>query len=201
MNKNDRLYKQKGDTCAISCMMMVLEYYKIIEKANWYDERRLYRIYGSEYMRGTPFSALVFHMAKNGLDVAIYHEDENLFNNNQLGLSSEDFALAMNEYKEYLKLAENKGARILNGININTDMLKKELENGNLVILAGQISGMYHAILLTGYNENLFEVCDPLYNEKQTRTFSEIDEYMNTNIGKWCITVNDKTKEKTNSVS
>ena len=40
MNKKVRPYKQRGDTCAIVCMMMVLEYYKIMEKSggtyeNW----------------------------------------------------------------------------------------------------------------------------------------------------------------------
>lgn len=54
MDKNVRAYKQRGDTCAIVCMM-ILEYYKIISKVNWYDERRLYRIYGSKYMPGHHF--------------------------------------------------------------------------------------------------------------------------------------------------
>ena len=61
MDKNIYPYKQKGDTCAIACMMMVLEYYYIMDKANWYDEKRLYRIYGFKYMTGTPFSALAYH--------------------------------------------------------------------------------------------------------------------------------------------
>ena len=73
MNKNVKPYKQRKDTCAIACMMMVLEYYGVIEKANWYDERRLYRIYGSKYLSGTPFSALAFHLAKNCLKTTIYH--------------------------------------------------------------------------------------------------------------------------------
>lgn len=55
MDKNVRAYKQRGDTCAIVCMMMILGYYKIIPKVNWYDERRLYRIYGSKYMPGHHF--------------------------------------------------------------------------------------------------------------------------------------------------
>lgn len=37
MDKNVRPYKQRGNICAIACMMMVLEYYKVITKANWYD--------------------------------------------------------------------------------------------------------------------------------------------------------------------
>ncbi len=201
MDKNVRPYKQKGDTCAIVCMMMVLEYYKVIEKANWYDERRLYKIYGSKYMSGTPFSALAFHMAKNGLKVTIYHENKDLFENSHNVLSNEDFEFAMNEYKEYLDYAKNKGVKILNGTPINTDVLKRKLQDGNLVILAGEIFGVYHAILLTGYDENGFIVCDPLYKTKQTRTFEEIENFMNTSIGKWFITVNDKTKEKEKLIS
>lgn len=194
MDKNVRPYKQRGNTCAVVCMMMVLEYYKIIEKANWYDERKLYRIYGSKYMSGTPFSALAFHMSKNGLDTTIYHENVSLFNNDKGALSIEDFELAMNEYKEYLKFAERKGTKILSGININTNILKEKLQEDNLIILAGEVFGNYHAILLTGYDESGFKVCDPLYKDKQTRTFNEIENFMNTSIGKWFIAVNDKTR-------
>ena len=201
MEKNVKPYKQRGETCAIVCMMMVLEYYKVIEKINWYDERRLYKIYGSKYMSGTPFSALAFHMAKNGLDTTIYHESQNLFENNHNVLSKENFYLALEEYKEYLEFAKNNGAKISNGILVNTDILKQKLQQGNLVILAGELSGGYHAILLTGYDKNRFIVCDPLYKTKQTRTFEEIENFMNTSIGKWFITVNDKTKEKENLIS
>jgi len=196
MDKNVRPYKQRGDTCAIVCMMMVLEYYKIIEKANWYDEKRLYKIYGSKYMSGTPFSALAYHLSKNGLDTTIYHADKDLFNNNCKVLSKEDFNLAMNEYKENLNIAEASGTKIVNGIDINVNLLKEKLKEGKIVILAGEVFGGYHAILLTGYDEKGFNVCDPLYKNKQTRTLEEIEMYMNTNIGKWFITVNDKTKEK-----
>lgn len=194
MEKDVRPYKQRGDTCAIVCMMMVLEYYKVIGKVNWHDERRLYKIYGSKYMSGTPFSALAFHMAKNGLDTTIYHESQNLFENNHNVLSKEDFEFTMKEYKEYLGFAKNNGAKISNGISVNTDILKQKLQESNLVILAGELSGGYHAILLTGYDKNGFMVCDPLYKTKQTRTFEEIENFMNTSIGKWFITVNDKTK-------
>ena len=201
MDKDVRPYKQRGDTCAIVCMMMVLEYYKIIPKANWYDERRLYRIYGSKYMSGTPFSALAFYMSKKGLETTICHENQELFKNNQGIIDEIDFNFAMDEYKEYLKYAENNGTKIVNGVNINIDVLKQKLQDGNLVILAGELSGGYHAILLTGYDKNEFKVCDPLYKIKQSRTFDEIEKFMNTSIGKWFISVNDKTKEKENLIN
>ena len=196
MNKNVQPYKQRGDTCAIVCMMMVLEYYKIMDKANWYDERRLYKIYGSKYMNGTPFSALAYHMSKNGLDTTIYHADTNLFNNDCGALNNYDFELAMDEYKENLSIAKKSGTKVINGIDINTELLMEKLQEGNLVILAGEIYGGYHAILLTGYDEKGFIVCDPLYKDKQIRSFDEIEKYMNTSIGKWFITVGNVSKEK-----
>lgn len=196
MDKDVKPYKQRGDTCAVVCMLMVLEYFKIIDKANWYDERRLYKLYGSKYMSGTPFSALAFYMAKNGLNTTIYHENENLFENKHHVLDNENFDSAMKEYKEYLKLAKDKGAKVSNGISINTDMIKQKLQDGNLVILAGELAGVYHAILLTGYDDKGFSLCDPLYKSKQKRSYKEIENFMNTSIGKWFISVNDKSKEK-----
>ena len=192
MNKNVRPYKQRGDTCAIVCMMMVLEYYKIMEKSNWYDERRYHKIYRSQYMAGTPFSALAYHFSKNGLNATIYHSDKYLFNNDKGILDDEIFKCAMEEYKEYLNKAKLKGTKIINGVDISSQLLKEKIGEGNLIILAGEILGRYHAILLCGYQDNCFIVCDPLYKNKQIRTEAEIDRFMNTSIGKWFIEVNDK---------
>lgn len=185
MDKNVRPYKQRGDTCAIVCMMMILGYYKIIPKVNWYDERRLYRIYGSKYMPGTPFSALAFYMAKNGLETTICHENQSLFKNEQTIIDNNEFNLVMDEYKEYLKYAENFDAKVVKVLNITVNALKQKLKDGNLVILTGEIPNGYHAILLTGYDQDKFIVCEPLYKVKQNRTFEEIEKFMNTSIGKW----------------
>ncbi len=189
MDKDIKPYKQKGNTCAIVCMLMTLEYYKVIEKANWYDERRLYRIYGSKYMLGTPFSALAYHLSKNGLDTTIFHSDNNLFNNDKGALSDIDFQFAMQEYNEYLEMAKQCGTKVKKGVEINTFLLKEELQKGNILIVAGSLAGGYHAILLSGYQNDKFIVCDPLYKEKQARTSQQIEKFMNTSIGKWFISV------------
>lgn len=199
MDKNVRPYKQRGDTCAISCMMMVLEYFGVMEKANWYDERRLYRAFKSKYMDGVPFSALCYYFSKNGLNTSIYHSDKELFNNNLNVLDSYDFEHTMDEYKKYLDIAVKKGLTVQNGVDINSDMIKSKLKEGNLVILAGELnSGIYHAILISGYDKNNFYVCDPLYKNKQLKSEDEIEKFMNTLIGKWFISINDNTKEKQN---
>lgn len=60
--------------------------------------------------------------------------------------------------------------------------------------MAGELSDVYHAILLIGYSELGFSVCNPLYKAKQIRTFEEIENFMNTSVGKWFIAVNDMIK-------
>lgn len=196
MEKNVKPYRQRGMTCAISCMLMVLEYYKIIPKADWLYERKYYRAYHSEYMDGTPFSALAWHFAKNGLDTELIHSEKKLFSNESQLLTNECFEDAMIEYKRYLEGATTKGAKIKNGSDISCAMLKEKLENGKMVILAGQAHECLHAILLCGYNENGFVVCDPLFKQKRCMSPSQIDEYMNTPLGKWCVVVGEQSKSK-----
>lgn len=41
MDREIKPYKQKGMTCSIACMLMALEYYKIIPKADWLYEKIL----------------------------------------------------------------------------------------------------------------------------------------------------------------
>lgn len=196
MDKNVKVYRQRGDTCAIACMMMALEYYNIMEKANWYDEKRFYKIYGSRYIEGTPFAALAYHFSKKGLNTSLYHSDINIFNNNSKNLEDNIFNMAMKEYNQYLERAIKVGANVINGTEINSEVIMKNLISGNIIIAAGEISGIYHAILISGYEDDKFIVCDPLYKNKRIITKEELDNFMNTSIGKWFISVNDNKKEK-----
>ncbi len=73
MEKKIKPYKQRGDTCTIACMLMVLEYYHIIPKANGIYERKYNRAYHSHYLTGTPLSAIAWHFSKNDLEVQLIH--------------------------------------------------------------------------------------------------------------------------------
>lgn len=196
MQKNIKPYRQGDDTCAIACMLMALEYYKIIPKANRMYEKKYYKSYRSYYLDGTPFSALAWHFAKNGLETELIHSEEEIFKNTQNMISNNIFEKSMEEYKRFLTSAESKGAKIKNGIDINCELLKRKLEEDKLVILAGQIGDYLHAILLCGYEGEKFVVCDPLVKSKQLKTYSEISSFMNTSIGKWCVTITEKKQNK-----
>ena len=191
MEKDIKLYKQSGNTCAICCMLMALNYYNLIDKINWYDERRLYRIYKSKYIDGVPFSAILYHLVKKNLVVSIYHSENNLFKNNKV-FDDGMFNLLLNEYNEFLNVAIKSGAKVYNGVNINVQLLKEKLLDNNLIILAGKVNDELHSILLSDCYDNKFEVYDPLCNDKKLLSFDEINDFMNTNIGKWFIVINDK---------
>lgn len=173
-------------------MLMVLSYYNVIDKINWYDERRLYRIYKSKYIDGVPFSAILYHLSKNNLYVSIYHSENNLFKNSNV-FNDETFELLLNEYNVFLDNAIKYGAKVYKGVNVNIKLMKEKLSENNLIMLAGKIDNIYHSILLSEYVDNGFIVHDPLDNDKKIMSYNELNNYMNTNIGKWFIIINDKS--------
>lgn len=128
---------------------------------------------------------------KRILVVSIYHSENNLFKNNKV-FSDGIFNLLLNEYNEFLNVAIKSGAKVYNGVNINVQLLKEKLFGNNLIILAGKVNDELHSILLSDCYDNKFEVYDPLYNDKKLLSFNEINDFMNTDIGKWFIVINDK---------
>ena len=59
----------------------------------------IYNIWFKIYV-GTPFSALAFYIAKNGLETTICHENQSLFKNEQTIIDNNESNLVMDEYKE-----------------------------------------------------------------------------------------------------
>ena len=107
MEKEIKRYRQRGNTCAIVCMLMVLEYYDLIPEINKYYEDKYYWIYKSKYMDGTPLSALAWHFAKNGLDTEIVHSNKEIFNNDRGFIDECIYVDLMEEYKMFLNQAKS----------------------------------------------------------------------------------------------
>lgn len=191
MGKNIVPYRQKGDTCAIACMLMILEYYQIIPKANSLLEKKYFKIYKSNYLTGTPLAALAWHFAKNGLKTKIVHSESNYFKNTSKLIAPDLFKAARQEYQEFLTRAKMKGALVLVNVDINANYLQELIENDELIILAGQRNNYLHAILLCGYENAEFIVCDPLSKQKQKMSVAEINDFMDTDLGKWAVIVSN----------
>ena len=186
--KNIKPYKQNGNTCTICCMLMIYQYFNIINKPNKLYEREYYRKYKSKYINGVHYSLVTYQFAKKGLKVKLIHSEKNMFKNNNY-FDNKLFNNLMEEYNSYINAALEEGAELENGTIINVNLLKEYLNNDNLIILAGQVNNILHSILLIGYENNRFIVCDPLFKEIQYRTSNEIELFMNTPIGKWCIII------------
>ena len=71
--------------------------------------------------------------------------------------------------------------------------LKEKLNDHYFILLAGQVHSCLHTILICEYENNFFAVCDPLYREIQSKSDKEINEFMHTSIGKWCLLVREKS--------
>lgn len=110
--------------------------------------------------------------------------------------SDNEFNNLMNEYKQFLEYAKEKNTKISNGCIIDSNLLKKKLDENKLIILAGQINNYLHAILICGYEKDEFIICDPLYKQIQIKSNKEINSFMNTKIGIWCIVAGENNNIK-----
>lgn len=81
------------------------------------------------------------------------------------------------------------GGGVETQISITTAFLKEQLNHGYVIVLAGMFGEVLHAIVLCGYESDNFVVCDPLYKKQQLLPCEEIEKFMDTPIGKWCILV------------
>lgn len=196
MEKKVQTYKQTFDSCAIVCMLSVLKYYNKIDRIDLEKEKSYFNKYKSKHLIGTPFSAIAYELSLNDLSVNIYHSSNSLFENNNNYISSNLFDNGMQEYKFHLNKAVKKGTEVFNGINIDSNFLLDQLKSNKLIILAGNSGKYLHAILLCGYKCNNFIVFDPLIGKKKILSSIELESFMRTNIGTWCISIKNRTLKK-----
>ncbi len=102
----------------------------------------------------------------------------------------------MAEYKNYIEWGKSKGVKVLNGQKITANEIRRRLENDELIILSGQINKVLHAILVCGYNNDKFVVCDPLNNHKTLLTEKELIDFSKTDIGQWFLSIHPLLVQK-----
>ena len=182
-------YKQHRYNCAIACLLMILEYKKIIPKATYFYEKEYEKRYYSRYMEGTPFSAIAYHLSKNHLKVKLVHSEKDYFTNANQFLPDSVFQNTMKEYQSYLQGVIENGGVVETHISITIAFLQEQLNHGYVIVLAGMSGKVLHEIVLCGYESDNFVVCDPFYKKQQLHPCEEIEKFMDTSIGKWCILV------------
>lgn len=187
----------KAETCGTSCLMMALDYFgKEFPKKS--KEPVYYRKYKIRYnhMKGTLGSAIAFALSEKGLDVKIVHSSVNYLDNEDDYYDKECYAALLAEHKKYI--AEG-GFKSETGVDIDCETIKKELENGRIVItqtfIEGNADGIHekvmHWILIYGFDKGIFSVCDPGCG-KIKLSEREAENYIKTPFGKTYISVGEK---------
>lgn len=185
------------ETCGIACILMILDLYRR-EDPTKSLARQMYGSYKSDaYGRGILGSTIAYVLSKRGLTVSLMHSSAEILDNKGQYFEKKLFDSLLEEWKWYIEKCQNS-AKILTGVTITCDTIKEQILCGKQVIVLslvdGNADGMHekvlHWIVVYGYQENKFLVCDP---GKCKRSFSEEElwEYMDTPLGQICITVEE----------
>ncbi|MBP3685119.1 MAG: hypothetical protein J6J12_09210 [Oscillospiraceae bacterium] len=189
--------KYQLETCGICCALMLLDLYGRTMYPTPKQKHMLYDNYGSKAFKGTTGAALADLLAKNGLRVRLLHSSPDMMDNRDGYFTPDIFEPFLQEYHQ--KAAECEGrVEIQTGAEINCEVLKQELHRGRKLILQcivpGDADGIHdhtlHWVVVSGCQGDIFRVCDP---EKSVRflTGEEMEDYMNTPIGRICLVVEE----------
>ena len=75
MKRKLRFFRQHSlETCGISCILMILDYYHRVQYPTVKQERKLYGLYRSRAFCGVQAASAAECLFKNGLNVMMFHE-------------------------------------------------------------------------------------------------------------------------------
>ena len=200
MRKKIRFYKQHTlESCGAACMLMLLDFYRKVEYPTPKQERKLYSLYRSQAFLGMNGAAIANCLSKNGLEVRLLLSSGQMMDNRDGYYSDELYDALLAEYRAEVQKCTDR-IRLSTGVNITVDTLKRELDDGRQLIVQcivpGDADGIHdhvlHWIVVYAYKGNLFFACDPL-SSKIKLTEEALEGYMDTPIGRICVTVGEKT--------
>ena len=196
MRKKIRFFKQHTmETCGAACMLMLLDYYRKVEYPTPKQERKLYSLYRSRVFRGMNGASIANSLSKNGLAVSLIHSSQDLMENRDGYFDRELYEALLAEYREDAAKCQDR-VRLTTGAEITCDDYRRELDAGKLLlvqcIVPGNADGIHdhtlHWVVVYGYEEGAFLVCDPL-SSKLRIPQKAMETYMDTPIGRICIVV------------
>lgn len=203
-----RTYKQHtSETCGISCLLMVLDYFGI-DFPTVGKEHRLYRDYKTRVksdphaVLGTSGAAIACALVRHGLDVRLVHSAEELLENRGGYYPEALYGELLESYQGFIDKAGER-LDVRRGVEISCTELRRELAAGRLVILQclveGDADGMHdhvlHGILIYDSDESHFYACDPWPTQgKIVLTDAELEARMETPVGRMYISAGRKGK-------
>ena len=186
LHKKVEGYRQTDDSCAAVSLMMALHYFG----KSGLDKKTEDEMHGkmrSRIVPGSYFSRLALEARDNDLESILLHSEKDMFRPGK-AFSGKLFEEVLRDYKLVAAEAESKGAKILNGEEINAQRIRAYLEDDYLIILAGKLGNeILHSVVICGYNPKGFMVNDPLSNNPKIWPERRVEEFSNTSIGQWMI--------------
>lgn len=204
MRRKIRNFRQHtNETCGPSCILILLDHYRKIHYPTMKMEEKIYQRYRSRAFAGTSAAAIANCLSINRLDVRLiqsFHDKmNNLDRNNKAYFSPDLYENMQKEYDMELQACKQRISHITDTF-ITCDHIREELDADRqvivLCIVPGCSDGIHdetlHWIVVYQYNseEDRFFICDPS-SHKRTFSSQELEEYMNTPIGRICISVGD----------
>lgn len=196
MRKKLRFYKQHSmETCGPACMLMLLDLYRKVEYPTPKQEMKLYSLYRSKAFKGVNGAAIANCLSRNRLNVHLVQSSPQMMDNRDGYFSEELYVALLAEYRTQAEKCVGN-IRLSTGVEITCDTLRQDLDEGRQIILQtivpGDADGIHdhvlHWVLVYGYEDDMFYVCDPL-SSKIKLTTKELEGYMDTPIGKIYIAV------------
>ena len=199
MRKKIRFFKQHTmETCGAACILMILDLYRKVEYPTQKQEMKLYSLYRSKAFKGVNAAAIANCLSRNGLAVHMIHSSTKLMDNRDGYFSEELYDALVEEFRSEKEKCEEK-IQLTAGTEITCADLRRELDSGRQIILQcivpGNADGMHdhvlHWIVVYGYEEDEFWVCDPLSSKIRIRE-DALENYMDTPIGRICVVTGEK---------
>ena len=199
MRKKLRLYRQTWDeTCGPACILMLLDYYKIITYPTKRAEKEIYDAYETDVYPGMNGAAVARHLAQRGLKPTIYYSSENGMDNKERYFEEGIYQGLLLEYHTQIEKANGK-VKTVHTQKIDCDFLREQLKQGCQIILEcfveGNADGIHekvlHWVVVYGYQDGEFLVADPAAVRKRRIPDAEMEEYMETPIGRMAIAVKE----------
>ena len=191
-----RFFRQHSlETCGISCILMILDYYGKVKYPTEKQEQKLYALYRCRAFKGTLASAIADCLTRNRLKATVYHSSEKYLDNRSGYYPEPLYRAILDEYTGTLFRAGDR-THTETACVFDPDWYRAQLDRGNLLIVQcvvpGDADGMHsetlHWILLYGYENDIFLACDPL-SGKITLTEQELNRYTDTPVGSIAVAV------------
>ena len=198
MKRKLRYFRQHTlETCGISCILMILDYFHRIQYPTEKQERKLYSLYRCRSFCGVHAASAAECLSKNRLSVALYHSSPRGLENRDNYFPEALFCAIFDEYQAALDRAGDR-IHVEYGVDLTPKWLQTQMASGKLAMLQcivpGDADGLHdhvlHWILCYGCRDKEFMICDPIpQSGKLVLSEAELTHYMDTPIGKCAVVV------------